>query len=133
MENITLGQLQTTIIFLATFLTSGGVIVAFALKIGKKILDNSLRPFNDKINEMDKLRINQHNETLTKISKLKEELDKNSLNTMKNTICNENIPISERITTGKEYIDKGGNGAVKIYVHQLEQEYEESIKKKSKH
>ena len=105
MENITLGQIQAMFVFIATFITSGGVILAFALKIGKKILDNSLEP-------------------------LKIELNKNSLNTMKNTICNENIPLSERVSVGKEYIEKGGNGAVKIYVHKLEEEYEEQLKER---
>ena len=126
MENITLGQLQTTIIFLATFLT-------FELKIGKKILDKSLEPFNKRIDEMDKLRVEQHKETKEEIKKLKEELDKNSLNTMKNTICNENIPLSERIDVFKEYVDKGGNGAVKIYGHQLEERYEKELKEGGKH
>ena len=50
---------------------------------------------------------------------LKDELNENSLNTMKNTICNEMIPLSERVSVGKKYVEKGGNGAVKIYLHQL--------------
>ena len=62
------------------------------------------------------------------IKPIKDELDKNSLNTMKNTICNENIPISERLSVGKEYIEKGGNGAVKIYLHKLETQYEKELK-----
>lgn len=60
---------------------------------------------------------------------IKEELTKNSLNTMKNTICNDNIPIAERLSVGKEYLEKGGNGAVKIYLHQLENQYEKQLKK----
>ena len=48
---------------------------------------------------------------------------------MKNTICNENIPLSERIIVGKEYLEKGGNGAVKIYYHKLEEEYEKKLQK----
>ena len=130
MENITLGQIQTILTCVATFITSGGVILAFALKIGKKILDSSLEPFNKRIDEMDKNRKEQHNETLAIIDTLKIELNKNSLNTMKNTICNENIPLSERVSVGKEYIEKGGNGAVKIYVHKLEEEYEEQLKER---
>ena len=58
---------------------------------------------------------------------IKEELKKNSLNTMKNTICNDNIPITERLIVGKEYIDKGGNGAVKVYVHKLEEQFERTL------
>ena len=62
------------------------------------------------------------------IDPIKEELHRNSLNTMKNTICNENIPITERLIVGKEYIEKGGNGAVKIYIHKLEEEFEKQLK-----
>lgn len=132
MENITLGQIQTIFVFLATFITSGGIIMTFALKIGKRILDNSLKPFNDKIDEMDKYRKEQHQETLLKINTLETELHKNSLNTMKNTICNENIPLKERIEVGKEYIEHGGNGAVKIYFHGLEERYEKELRKEGK-
>lgn len=130
MENITLGQIQTILVFTATFISSGGIILAFALKIGKKILDNSLEPFNKKIDEMDKQRKEQHIETLSIIDDLKVELKKNSLNTMKNTICNETIPLSERVSVGREYIEKGGNGSVKILVHTLEEKYEEQLKEK---
>ena len=68
----------------------------------------------------------------SEIDPLKEELRKNSLNTMKNTICNDNIPLSERLSVGKEYIEKGGNGAVKIYIHKLEDDYEKQVKKENK-
>ena len=66
------------------------------------------------------------------IEPLKEELRKNSLNTMKNTICNENIPITERLEVGKEYIEKGGNGAVKIYYHKLEEEFGKKLAKEER-
>ena len=111
----------------SSVIVAGGVVCGFALKIGKGILSKELEPFNKKIEEMDKLRIEQHEETKKEISKLRDELDENSLNTMKNTICNENIPISERLIVGKKYIDKGGNGAVKIYIHKLEEEFEKKL------
>lgn len=116
----------------ASIITAGGVICGFALKVGKFILNNQLKPFEDKIEEMDKYRKEQHEETLLKISTLETELHKNSLNTMKNTICNDNIPLSERISVGKDYIDKGGNGAIKIYLHELEKKYEEELRKEAK-
>ena len=56
------------------------------------------------------------------------ELLKNSLDTMKIAICSEELPLSERVSIGKEYIDKGGNGAIKIKVHVLEDEYEKELK-----
>lgn len=86
MENITLGQLQTIIVFIATFITSGGIIMAFALKIGKKILDKSLEPFNKRIDEMDKLRVEQHDETLERINKLEEIVDQNDIDVVRNRI-----------------------------------------------
>ena len=103
MENITLGQVLTTLAFLVSFI---GAIEFLAFRMRnymKKVISEEIEP-------------------------VKEELHKNSLNTMKNTICNENIPLSERISVGREYIEKGGNGAVKIYLHKLEEQYESIIK-----
>lgn len=56
------------------------------------------------------------------------ELLKNSLDTMKIAICSEELPLSERVSIGKYYVDKGGNGAIKIKVHVLEDEFEKELK-----
>lgn len=102
MESVTLGQISTLVGFLVALI---GGIEFLALRMRKYI----------KTTMQDE------------IDPLKEELRKNSLNTMKNTICNDNIPLSERVSVGKEYIEKGGNGAVKIYVHKLEEQYEKQL------
>lgn len=107
MENITLGQVLTTLAFLVSLIGS----VEFLAMRMRKYIKNTMKD---------------------EIEPLKEELHKNSLNTMKNTICNDNIPISERLEVGKEYIEKGGNGAVKIYYHKLEEEYEKELAKEGK-
>ena len=107
MENITIGQIGTTIAFLVALI---GGIEFLALRM-KKYIKATMKD---------------------EIEPLKEELRQNSLNTMKNTICNENIPLKERIEVGKEYIEKGGNGAVKIYYHGLEERYEKELKKEGK-
>ena len=107
MENITIGQIGTTITFLVALI---GGIEFLALRMRKYI----------KTTMQDE------------IEPLKKELRQNSLNTMKNTICNENIPLKERIEVGKEYIEHGGNGAVKIYFHGLEEKYETELKKEGK-
>ena len=104
MENITIGQIGTTIAFLVALI---GGIEFLALRMRKYI----------KATMKDE------------IEPLKEELRQNSLNTMKNTICNENIPLKERIEVGKEYIEHGGNGAVKVYFYGLEEKYERELKK----
>ena len=103
MENITLGQILTTLAFLVSLIGSVEFLAMRMRKYMTSTIQNELQP-------------------------LKDELHKNSLNTMKNTICNENIPITERISVGREYIEKGGNGAVKIYLHKLEEQYESMIK-----
>lgn len=107
MENITLGQISGALLFVVGFI---GAIEFLAFRMRKYI----------KATMKDE------------IEPLKSELHKNSINTMKNTICNDNIPLSERISVGKEYIEKGGNGAVKIYLHELEKQYEENIRKEAK-
>ena len=127
-----LNNIKDNLDLIASIIVSGGVVAGFALKIGKGILSKELEPFKNKMNDMEKARIEQHEETKREFVKIREELDKNSLNTMKNTICNENIPISERLTVGKEYLDKGGNGAVKIYLHKLAEKYEKQLKENDK-
>lgn len=107
MENITLGDLSKMILFAVSLI---GAIEFLALRMRKYI----------KTTMQDE------------IEPLKTELRKNSLNTMKNTICNEKIPLSERVSVGKEYIEHGGNGAVKIYLHQIEKDYEEELKKEGR-
>ena len=107
MENITIGQIGTTIAFLVALI---GGIEFLALRM-KKYIKATMKD---------------------EIEPLKEELRQNSLNTMKNTICNENIPLKERIEVGKEYIKHGGNGAVKVYFHGLEEKYERELKKEGK-
>ena len=131
MEHITLGQIQQIIVFLATFLTSGGVILAFALKIGKKILnkeikeifESDIKPLCIKLQE-DVAIVKKDN------TKIHEELKKNSLDTMRIAICSNELPLRERVDIGKRYIDDGGNGAVKVIVHKLEKDYENELKKK---
>lgn len=132
MENITIGDINGFLINFATIISAGGVVCGLALKIAKKVLDKSLEPFSKRIDEMDKKREEQFIATNNEIKTLKVELDENSLNTMKNSICNEMIPLSERVSIFEKYEQKGGNGAVKVLGHKLQQEYEKELKKKER-
>ena len=87
------------------------------LKFPILIRDFLVKEIKDDIKELKKDNKSIHNELL-----------KNSLDTMKIAICSEELPLSERVSIGKEYIDKGGNGAIKIKVHVLEDEYEKELK-----
>jgi len=107
LKNISVEQIVSAIILLASFIGAIEVILHREKKFIKDTMKEEIDP-------------------------IKMELKKNSLNTMKNTICNENIPLSERLSVGKEYIELGGNGAVKIYVHKLEEEFEKRLQKEEK-
>ena len=66
------------------------------------------------------------------IEPMKKELRTNTLNTLKNTMCNECMPLSERLAAGKEYVEMGGNGGGKIYFHNLEKQAAEKLSKGEK-
>lgn len=52
-EDLTLGNIQSTIQFIASIITGGSIVCGFALMIGKKILKNMVvDPFNRRIDEM---------------------------------------------------------------------------------
>lgn len=128
-ENITLGQFSDWLKLIASIITSCGVIGGTLLWIGKKILDKTLKPFKEQMDEMDKTREEQHKETKTEIGNIREELRVNTLNTLKNTMVNENMPFSERLDAGRKYIEMGGNGGGKIYFHELEKQATERLTK----
>ena len=81
MENITLGDLSGILLFAVAFI---GAIEFLALRM-RRYIKNTMQD---------------------EIEPLRKELKQNSLNTMKNTICNEKIPLSERVSVGKDYIEK---------------------------
>lgn len=98
------------------------------LKIPILIRDFLLKEIKEEI-KTDIKEINKEVKEIKKDNKaIHSELLKNSLDTMKIAICSEELPLSERVSIGKEYIDKGGNGAIKIKVHVLEDEYEKELK-----
>lgn len=107
METLTFGDLSKMMLFAVSFI---GAIEFLALRMRKYI----------KATMKDE------------IIPIKNELRQNTLNTLKNTICNENIPLAERVIAGEEYVEKGGNGAVKVKVYALKEKYEKELKKGSK-
>ena len=68
-----LNSIKDNLDLIASIIVSGGVIAGFALKVGKGILDKSLKPFKEQINKMEKDRKDQHNETLQKIDEVEKE------------------------------------------------------------
>lgn len=61
-----------------------------------------------------------HNKNLDKrLSKNEIHDEKQYLAILRLTIMSDNMPISERIIAGKEYIDRGGNGDVKKFYEEF--------------
>ena len=57
-----------------------------------------------------------------RLGKIENHDEKQYLGILRLTIMSDNMPVSERIIAGKEYIDRGGNGDVKkFYQEFLEQ------------
>lgn len=72
MENITLGQIFNFIITFGAVLSAGTIIYKIAFKSGKRILDNKLAPFNERIDEI----VKNHDKRFTEMQL---QIDKNYL------------------------------------------------------
>jgi hypothetical protein len=59
-----------------------------------------------------------------KLGKMQEHQDEQYLSILRLTIMSEEMPMSERLIAGKKYVDLGGNGDVKQFLHQLEAQCE---------
>ena len=62
-------------------------------------------------------------ETITIVRKMQEHDEDQYLSILRLTIMSPDMPISERIIAGKKYIEKGGNGDVKLYYEKLISEH----------
>lgn len=55
-----------------------------------------------------------------KIDKMAKKQDSQYLSVLRLTIMSEEMPMSERLIAGREYVQHGGNGDVKMFLHELE-------------
>lgn len=55
-----------------------------------------------------------------KLDKMTRKQDSQYLSILRLTIMSEEMPMSERLIAGREYIQHGGNGDVKAFLHELE-------------
>ena len=107
-------------------IVSGGVVAGFALKVGKGILDKSLKPFKEQINKMEKDRKDQHNETLQKIDDVKLYTDKNFLVRFLADVEQGNkideVEKERFYEVYKDYRGLGGNSYIQHKVDKLQKE-----------
>lgn len=67
-----------------------------------------------------------------KINTLLDHDDKQYLSLLRLTVMTDSIPLSERISAGREYIEKGGNGDVKEYIETHLLPFDKIIREKEK-
>lgn len=62
-----------------------------------------------------------------RFDKIDERLENHDIAILRLTICNKDIPITERIKAGDSYLKKGGNGEVSVIYNKLLKTYGEKI------
>lgn len=126
MENITIGVVQTFVVNLAAFLVAGTTIGAMALKFGKSVLDKQLKPFSDKIEDLEKSRIEQHQDTIERINNVQLYSDKNFLVRFLADIEQNNkvdeVEKERFYEVYRDYKELGGNSYIQHKVEKLQKE-----------
>ena len=121
-----LNSIKDNLDLIASIIVSGGVVAGFALKVGKKILDKSLKPFNDKIDKLEENRKEQHQETLSKIDDVKLYTDKNFLVRFLADVEQGNkideVEKERFYEVYKDYKGLGGNSYIQHKVDKLQKE-----------
>lgn len=119
MEHITIGQLFNFIITFSAVLSAGSVIYKMAFKSGKLVLNNSLEPFNKRIDEVVAL----NNKRFTE---LQLQTDKNYLvNFLSRVENNQKIDETELehfYFTYDDYHKNNGNSYIDHKVEKLKKE-----------
>ena len=106
--------------------TSSGVIGGALLYIGKKILNKTLKPFSDKMKDMEKARIEQHADTIKRIDNVQLLSDKNFLVSflarVENGLIIDEVEKERFYEVYKDYIELGGNSYIAHKVEKLQKE-----------
>ena len=86
------------------------VIAAFQRRVQKKSgVKARLDAIDEKVGTLEK-----------KVDKLTEHNDLQYLSLLRLTVIDSDMPMSERLIAGKEYLNRGGNGDVKAFYENLE-------------
>lgn len=126
MENITIGVVQNFVVNLAAFLVAGTTIGAIALKFVKNVLNKQLKPFSDKIEDLEKSRIEQHQDTIKRINNVQLYSDKNFLVRFLADIEQDNkvdeVEKERFYEVYRDYKELGGNSYIQHKVEKLQKE-----------
>lgn len=126
MDNITISMINNFVINLAAFLVAGTTIGAMAIKFLKRGLDKQLEPFSKKIDNIEKARIEQHKDTINRLSNVQLYSDKNFLvRFLADIEQNNKVDEVERerfYEVYRDYKELGGNSYIQHKVEKLQKE-----------
>ena len=121
-----LEQIKDNLGLIASIITSSGVIGGALLYIGKKILNKTLKPFSDKMEDMEKARLEQHADTIKRIDNVQLLSDKNFLVRFLADIEQDNkvdeVEKERFYEVYKDYRELGGNSYIAHKVEKLQKE-----------
>lgn len=115
MEQITLGDISNVLVFIASLLTAGSVIVGFTLKRVKVIMNNALEPTNKKIDNLS-----THIEAVD-MANCKNYLV-STISDVQNGVALDSVARERFYENYDHYIAMGGNSYVKSAVEKLKKE-----------
>lgn len=126
MEQITIGQIIDFAIRLAAFIGAVGVIIKVVMSSFTKVLKKELKPFEDKIEELEEARVVQHQDTIERINNVQLYSDKNFLvRFLADIEQNNKVDEVERerfYEVYRDYKELGGNSYIQHKVEKLQKE-----------
>lgn len=126
MEQITIGQVIDFTLRLAAFIGAIGVIIKVVMSSFTKVLKKELKPFEDKIEELEEARVVQHKDTIDRINNVQLYSDKNFLVRFLADIEQGNLVDEvekERFyEVYRDYKGLGGNSYIQHKVEKLQKE-----------
>lgn len=121
-----LEQIKDNLGLIASIITSSGVIGSAFLYVGKKILDKTLKPFKDKMEDMEKARLEEHVDTIKRIDNVQLLSDKNFLVSflarVENGLIIDEVEKERFYEVYKDYRELGGNSYIAHKVEKLQKE-----------
>ena len=121
-----LNSIKDNLDLIASIIISGGVVAGSALKVGKGILDKTLKPFKEQMDNMEKARADEHADTIKRIDNVQLLSDKNFLVRFLADIEQNNkvdeVEKERFYEVYKDYRELGGNSYIAHKVEKLQKE-----------
>ena len=121
-----LEQIKDNLGLIASIITSCTVIGTALLWVGKKILNKTLKPFKDKMEDMEKARLEEHADTIKRIDNVQLLSDKNFLVSflarVENGLIIDEVEKERFYEVYKDYRELGGNSYIAHKVEKLQKE-----------